>query len=119
MAWGLGLWWAQGVADFMVINLGLWKDGSWLWAFIFIVVVVEQVVYQSGMQLMGGMGKQSFSSFWQAFLGLVPSMLSGVMIMAFLVYILFNSGIAYPFKTDIDGSRFGLAIHELVEQFRR
>lgn len=119
LAWVVGLWGAQGVADFMVQYLGLWKEGAWLWAFIFMVVVVEQLVYRAGMQLFGTASKQSFSTFWQAFFGLIPSMLSGVMVMAFLIYVLFASGIAYPFKKAIDESRFGSTVMELVSDYRR
>jgi hypothetical protein len=71
------------------------------------------------MQWLSRAPKQSFEFFWQALLGLVPTAVSGTLLMAFLVQLLVSAGFTYPFKADIDSSRFGQIVQQTVKVYRR
>jgi uncharacterized membrane protein required for colicin V production len=113
-AWLAAILYAERTAHFMIAYLGLWHASSWLWSFILMVIVVEQLLYRSLMLLFALLPKQYFSHFWQLILGVVPAFLSGIMVMAFLTLILLLVPINYPFKQDIETSWFGMKVYETV-----
>ena len=113
-AWLSGIWLSEQLAIFMVVNFGLWPQSSWLWAFILIVVVVQQVVYRALMLVFAKLPRQYFSTFPQLLLGLVPAFLSGVMVIWFMVLVLIKIPVQYPLKTDITESWFGSRVEAQV-----
>ena len=113
-AWLVGILYAERAAHFLVANLGLWHTSSWLWSFLMVVVVVEQLLYRSFMLIFARLPKQYFSHGWQLVLGVVPAFLSGIMVMAFLTLVLILVPVNYPFKLDIETSWFGMKVYETV-----
>ena len=114
VGWMGGILVAQQWAGFLVTNFGLWAQSSWLWAFIMMVIVIEQLVYQSLKLALMKWRRQYFSRFWQLVTGLVPAALSGIMLIAFVTLVLIKIPAEYPLKQDMVNSWVGQTIMMVV-----
>jgi hypothetical protein len=114
MAWVIGLIWAEPFAIILINNFGLWRQSSWLWAFMMLVIVTELICYQLGELIFLRLPKRYLPKSGQLTLAVIPAFLSGLMLMSFLVLIGVKLPVRYSMDEQVDQSWFGQSVTNMV-----